>query len=389
MIKGLVIASNGLEIVAKDNIEEILDMQLKDSEIAKSVVIFSVKTVEQLCKLCYMSQASARVLLYIGKIASADADKAKDLFSAVKLAGLIKTNSKFRARCKNNSDEIIEITELEKQLGSDFIEYCEGIGISLDVDLKNPDVILFGHMIDGMLYLGIDLSGDIAKRDYRIFNRPLSLKGTTAFGLLKLAGYEPKDVMVDTFCNSGTIEIEAALYASNTSPKHYNKDFPFKKLKIFDDASLEKFFKDMDKSGKKPAGSNISITAADALLRNITAAKKNAKMAGVEKFIGFRRIDTDWLDLKFEKGSVDKIITFIPGSSKHKDKRFQEKQYKELFYQAEYILNRSGIAVVLCLSKELLLKASDEYMEFFKEEEFSSGEQIMRVLFFRHKRGVK
>ena len=86
MIKGLVIASNGLEIVAKDNIEEILDMQLKDSEIAKSVVIFSVKTVEQLCKLCYMSQASARVLLYIGKIASADADKAKDLFSAVKLA---------------------------------------------------------------------------------------------------------------------------------------------------------------------------------------------------------------------------------------------------------------------------------------------------------------
>ena len=119
------------------------------------------------------------------------------------------------------------------------------------------------------------------------------------------------------------------------------------------------------------------------MLSSISAATKNAKIAGVESLIDFRRIDLDWMDIKFEEDSVDKIISFVPGSSKHD--RHLEKDFKQIFYQAEYILKKSGKVVILCLSKDFLLQTSSEYFDLDHESMVHSGSQVMHVLFFKRK----
>ena len=384
MYKCLMLISRGLEKAAEENILEIIP-QAKMITLNDGAIIFELDKIEQLCELSYMSQIANRILILISEDTFTDYDDMKGKLSCLDkksldgIMPLIKDGLSFRTVAKVY-DEVFDIPEIEKDVGSKIYSMFEDENKILHVDLKTPDIVFYIHVFDKHYYMGLDISGDLSKRDYRIFNSPMSVKGTTAFGVLKIAGYKQKDVLLDTFCNSGTVCIEAALYSSRLSPRFFNKKFPFMKLSIFDDESLEDFFNKIDGDAGEE---KLRITAADTLLKNITAAKKNAKIAGVEKFMEFRRIDTDWLDLKFEERTVDKIITFIPGSSKHKSESALEKSYKEFFYQSEYILKNSGHVIILCLNKDKILEMSKEHFMLDKECSFNSGEQSMTVLIFK------
>ena len=81
-----------------------------------------------------------------------------------------------------------------------------------------------------------------------------------------------------------------------------------------------------------------------------------------------------------DKDGLDQIVTFIPGSSKYAN---LEKLFKELFYQAEFILKKGGIMTILCINKELLISMSKEYFNAPKEHTVYSGDQEMCILTFK------
>ena len=92
----------------------------------------------------------------------------------------------------------------------------------------------------------------------------------------------------------------------------------------------------------------------------------------------------DWMDIKFEKNTLDKMISFVPGASSRDEKKLS-KDFKQLFYQADYILKKSGAVVMMCLSKDLLIQNSIEFFDVIEELEVHSGGQMMYVLFFKKK----
>ena len=53
-------------------------------------------------------------------------------------------------------------------------------------------------------------------------------------------------------------------------------------------------------------------------MKFVSFAKKNAKIAGVDKQINFSRCDLQNLDIKFKENEVDRIVTHLP-SSKNSD----------------------------------------------------------------------
>jgi len=362
--------NRGFEDIAAIDVKE----SIKSEVIEKldSAIIFDAESFEA-CKYCYTSQIAIKIinLIQILKFKNLEENTDQDLivgnlFNDIKNKSF-KVESKIISN-KHDSDDI------NYKIDSSIGKMLENQG--LKVDLENPEIIINAILIEDNIYVGVDLSGDLSKRDYRIFNSPQSVKGTTAFGLLMISGYKKDDVLLDPYCNSGTIAIEAALHSRSLSHKFYNKNMPFVRMNILNN---EDFFKIMDKESRI----NPSITAADPLLKNTSAAKKNAKIAGVEKFIEFRRIDIDWMDLKNDKDHFDKMITFIPGSSKHREIKAIMKDYDRFFYQSEYILKDSGVLSVLCLSKDLLIKAASPYFSIIKEHEFYSGHQLMHILMFK------
>ena len=118
----------------------------------------------------------------------------------------------------------------------------------------------------------------------------------------------------------------------------------------------------------------MSVYGYDNSMKFVQYAKKNAKIAGIDKQLNFSRVDVEWLDIKFKKGSVDKIAADMPALSKYN--KDIEKAYKELFYQSDYILKKDGILVVLVRDLSLIKGLCAEYnFKTIEQRKVYSGKQ--------------
>ena len=83
--------------------------------------------------------------------------------------------------------------------------------------------------------------------------------------------------------------------------------------------------------------SKSEVKAFDESRQNITAARKNSTIAGVQ--VDYQRYSLEELDTRFDKGEFDKVIFHIT--------KKDEQALNELYYQVKYILKRKSIAVFI------------------------------------------
>ena len=133
---------------------------------------------------------------------------------------------------------------------------------------------------------------------------------------------------------------------------------------------------------KKIKKAKAKLYGYDHLFKYVDYSKKNAKIAGVEKQINFSRVELEWLDIKFKKESVDRIIT-NPPTSKNAD---LNKIYNEFFYQSEYILKKDGTLAIISRIPDFAKKHAEKHnFVLLKERDVWSGEQILKILVFKKK----
>ncbi len=156
------------------------------------------------------------------------------------------------------------------------------------------------------------------------------------------------------------------------------------RLKPLKNKNWEKWFKDIDKKSLKKIKNQIH--AIDSDFRNIKAAKKNSKIAGIDKIIEFSKKEVDFLDIKFKEDSVDKIISYIPSVSKRDSEEKLKKLYDELFYQLEFILKEKGSLNFIAMEKKLLMEKAKRYFKLKKEKEVWTGKKKLYFLQFELKK---
>ncbi len=360
-MKGLAITNKGIEDISALEINELVNSKSKTEE---TVCIFDIKKLEDLALLCYKGQSFIKILYLIDNFKFKNLKEINEKINEKEIKEFIK-NKRFKVNCKRIGNHKFNSVYIEKLIS----EKIKG-----KIDFDNPEVIVYAYVYENNLYLGIDFAGfDLSKRDYRIFLHPAALKGTIAYALLRTANYKSEELLVDSFSGSGTICIEAAFFASEFPLNYYRKDkFSFNNYLKFD-------FNEID---KKINENKLNITGYDHLLRHVKAAQKNAKIAGVDKKIKFSRIDIEWLDTKFEKNSIDKIITHPPAISKINEKNMQ-KLYREFFNQAKYVLKKNGLIVLITNKTDLIKKIAKEYkFKLKKEQEVWQGQQCLNVVVF-------
>ena len=203
------------------------------------------------------------------------------------------------------------------------------------------------------------------------------MRGTIAYALIRESGFEKVGVVLDPFSRDGIIPIEAAFYATGFPHNYYKKDkFSFLKLELGID--YDNFFNDIDKKIKE---AKADIYSFDHLFKYVDYSRKNAKIAGVDKQINFSRTELEWLDIKFKKESVDRIIT-NPVTSKNTN---LDRIYNEFFYQAEYILKKNGvIAIITKMPDFVKLHAEKHNFVLARKKDVWSGEQLLNILVFKN-----
>ena len=372
-MKGLVITSKGIEETAAKEIKELVNAK---SKIEECCVVFDFNKFNDLCLLCYKSQSIDRVLYLIGSFEFKDffADFEK-FIGKLNFDGWIVKSKKFRIECTRIGNHDFKSVDVEAKTSGFILKKHK----NFKVDMKDYEIIFLVYIVHNKCYFGVDFAGfELNKRGYKIFLHPSSLRGTIAYTLVRESGFEKNDVMLDPFSRDGIIPIEAAFYASGFPHNYYKKDrFAFLKLKIGVD--FDRFFKDCDKKTKKPKS---KIYSYDHLFKYVDYSRKNSRIAGVDKFIDFSRTELEWLDIKFKKESVDRIITNLP-TSKNAD---LDKIYNEFFYQSSYILRKSGAIALISRLPDFAKKYAEKHnFSAAKEKNVWSGEQLLKMTTFKKK----
>jgi putative N6-adenine-specific DNA methylase len=171
------------------------------------------------------------------------------------------------------------------------------------IDTKDPDLRLNLHMNRNQVTLSIDSSGQpLHKRGYRTETGDAPLNELLAVGLIKLAKWDGSSNLIDGMCGSGTIPIEAALFASNIAPGLLRKNYAFMKWIGYNKKLYELIISEAKSIIKKDV--KIKIFASDKDHNVITKAKNNAKSAGVTKFISFECLRFEEIQPSEQSGTL-------------------------------------------------------------------------------------
>jgi putative N6-adenine-specific DNA methylase len=152
-------------------------------------------------------------------------------------------------------------------------------------DRNNVVVNLFWKKDRAWLYL--NTSGvKISDRNYRKMPGKAPLRECLAAGILMATGYDGSQDLVLPMCGSGTLAIEAALMAMNKPSARLRSNFGFAHVKAFDE-EVWKEMRNKARKGSDKKGLKKRIIATDIDEQAITAARQNARTAGVERVIEF------------------------------------------------------------------------------------------------------
>jgi len=179
-------------------------------------------------------------------------------------------------------------------------------------------------ILKDVVTLTIDTSGPgLHKRGYREEAGIAPMKETLAAALVLISKWEPSRQLVDLFCGSGTIPIEAALIAKNIAPglrrKFVCETWP----------TMEKEIWEQVREGAKRGINNkeFQILASDIDGRVFRTARENAAKAGVSEYISFQKMPMEEFSTKKKYGF---IISNPPYGERLGEAEDIERLYKKL-----------------------------------------------------------
>ena len=233
-----------------------------------------------------------RVFLQMAKYHAEDFDQLFDGVYNIPWQDYFKKDSKItidKVRCyrsKLNSEHAIQ-SIVQKAV---YQKLTERFHMSSMPETGNESTIRVYMDQDEALIL-LDLSGlPLHKRGYRVDGGIAPLRETVASVLLQEMMWRRKTPLHDPFCGSGTIAIEAALYAYNVAPG-FGRRFALENLPFYNQARAQEIRR--IEAEKIRTDVEVRITGSDISNEAVERAKKNAEYACVMAGRALQSIGSD------------------------------------------------------------------------------------------------
>lgn len=174
-----------------------------------------------------------------------------------------------------------------------------------NVDLDKPTIRINLHIFRDVCTVSLDSSGEsLHKRGYRDKTNLAPINEVLAAGLVMLSGWDKRTNFIDPMCGSGTILVEAALYANNIPPGYFREDFGFmrwQKIMPFEEELWDIIF---DAAINKITNHEQKIIGGE-ISPNVTKkAKENIKLAKVDDVVTIRNCDMKDFEVPAGRGVV-------------------------------------------------------------------------------------
>ena len=225
-----------------------------------------------------------------------------------------------------------------------------------NVDRENPDLVFHLHVNRNTVSYYADFSGRLlAKRGYRKAQTTAVLAEFLASTVISRSPWRKEDeneVLLDPFCGSGIICIEAALMLSNSAPGLIDPNrFAFYKLPFHDEAIWKEAFEEAENAQIVPKN---KIYGWDIDPEAIAISKKNAKAAGMDQFIEFECKDFTKITKADKIAETGTVVTDPPyGHRLDCDSAYLKNLYKQSGINFVEVFGGWHISI-LCADSSLL-----------------------------------
>lgn len=312
----------GIEsIVAK----ELKALGYKDLTVENGKVTY-LSDEEGICNSNIWLRCSDRIYLKIGEFKATTFEELFQQTKALPWANYLPENANFPvADAKSVKSQLFSLSDIQAIVKKATVESMKETYNNEWFPEDGSKYPIHVSILKDIVTISINTSGPaLHKRGYREKGSEAPLKETLAAALLKISGWTPDNQLLDPFCGSGTIPIEAALIGRNIAPG-LNRHFISEEWDIIP--------KDTWKKVRKKAyeaidyNRELNIQGSDIDGRVIGIASENAIEAGVDDCIHFQRNPMNTTSSKKKYGY---IICNPPYGDRLNEKKEVEALYKEM-----------------------------------------------------------
>ena len=275
-------ATFGLEAVVKREIQQ-LGYKILNAENAKITYLTDERGI---VRSNLILRSADRVLLKMGEF---KAETSEDLFQQTKAIAWeewIPEDGKFTVNCTTVKSKLRSEPACQKTVKKAIVDRMAAFYMRETFAETGAEYTVKVTILKDMVTLTIDTSGQgLHKRSYRVKTVAAPIKETLAAAMVQLSFWKPGRVLIDPFCGSGTIAIEAAMYMKNIAPG-LNRNFASERWENIINPAI---WKEERKRAYEliDYDSNIRIFASDIDKKAVATARENAENAGVDDCIEF------------------------------------------------------------------------------------------------------
>ncbi len=287
----------GLESLVK---EELARMDIEVCEVRDGRVFFK-GGVKELCRANLRLRTGERVFICLAEFEATTFEQLYQGVKAVNWADVLPKDAAFPVSGHSLKSQLASIPDCQKIIKKAVVDK-----LALKYHLTRFPETGVQYRIEFLIMANkvqilLDTSGEgLHKRGYRALSSDAPLKETLAAALVLFTRWRGRDLFVDPMCGSGTIAIEAAMIAADIAPG-LRRSFSFEKFAFVDKQVLADERRAAIDMIRK---SDYRIEASDIDPAMCELAKKNARLAGVEKYINVSCKDVGQVDFEDEYATV-------------------------------------------------------------------------------------
>ena len=231
-------------------------------------------------------RTASRILLRFGQFYAAAFSELRKKASRLPWEAYLQVNQPVALRVTCHQSKLYHSAAVAERVAGAI---CDRLGqqieiVKFDENIAEPAALVLVRLVNNQCNISLDTSGShLHRRGYRLAAAKAPLRETLAAGLLMAAGWDGSSPLLDPFCGSGTIPIEAAMMAQHIAPGR-SRRFGFMAWPDFNRGLWKKLL-EQSEGQNQPVFPIIQGSDRDA--GAVKMAQANAERAGVLKAIEF------------------------------------------------------------------------------------------------------
>ena len=164
-------------------------------------------------------RSADRVMVQIAKFQAADFDALFDTACGLPWEDWIAPDAAILVRGRSHKSQLTSVPAVQRTIKKSIVERLLAKHRVATLPETGAAVPVEVAILEDEATLSLDTSGDgLAKRGYRTLTGPAQIRETLAAALVQLSFWKPERPLIDPFCGTGTILIEAATIGRRMAP---------------------------------------------------------------------------------------------------------------------------------------------------------------------------